>query len=134
MMEASLARRARIYVFAAIWLFAVAIASCGHGGVLPQLPSFHSNPEPQAGQVAGTMRRMDGTSPQRVEHLTTWLAVGGPGYNAPGGNYSAIAPYVDWALTRQGPSAAKILNELNAAGIISVYYTDPNRQNVGGPE
>jgi hypothetical protein len=37
-------------------------------------------------------------------------------------------------MTGQGPGNAQLIDELNSAGIKSVYYTDPNRQKVGGPE
>lgn len=78
--------------------------------------------------------RMTSRSPQRVEHVVTWVEVGGQFYNPKNVNWNKVAPYADWAITIQGPDAAKMTVALNAAGINSVYYTDPNRQEPGGPE
>src|SRR5215469_6005445 len=78
--------------------------------------------------------RMISYSQSRVEHLATWTEVGGARYNPPNNDWSDAAKIIDWGITIQGPKAAQTTIALNKAGIISVYYTDPNRQKVGGPE
>jgi hypothetical protein len=104
-------------------MFAAAalVASCG--GSSSSVVAQHTG--------GGILQRQSGG---RTEHITSWTMVGGPDYNAPNGDYSVIAPYVDYAMTGQGPANSLLIDELNSAGVKSVYYTDPNRQKVNGPE
>src|SRR5450755_204063 len=129
-------RRLVAFALAIGWFCALALVACAHRAAIP-MPV-------EAGQGAASLggggglsfgaRQMTSESQVRIEHLTTWEPVGGPNYIAPGGDYSTIAPFLDWGITIQGPAAALLTNQLNSAGIISVYYTDPNRQKINGPE
>jgi hypothetical protein len=113
-------------------IVAACVAACGHSSVIPGSQAQLSAPQREMADARDGVPVAGSTA--RTEHLTTWTMVGGTDYNAPNGDYSAIAPYVDWAMTGQGPGNAQLIDELDAAGIVSVYYTDPNRQKIDGPE
>jgi hypothetical protein len=102
-------------------LSTICVSACGHQAAMPA---------PPARDIVNPI----GSSPTRIEHLVTWEPVGYPNYRAPLGDYSVVAPYLDWGITPQGKAPALLTNQLNTAGIISVYYTNPNRQKTTGPE
>jgi hypothetical protein len=124
-----------IFSFCAACVAALALSSCGGHSFVFGSPS--GGYAPTAGQVqppSDVDIHMTSNAPGRTEHLTTWVEVGGMFYNPPHDDWAKVAPFIDWAITIQGPKAAEMTTDLNSAGIHSVYYTDPNRQRTDGPE
>src|SRR5450755_3978661 len=114
-------------------LSTICVSACGHQAAMPAPPA-KAFVNPIGGFDGFGASALTSSSPTRIEHLVTWEPVGLPNYRAANGDYSIVAPYLDWAITRQGRAPAQLTDQLNTAGIVSVYYTDPNRQKTTGPE
>ena len=129
-MRQAIASAVLSFLFCSIAVFET---SCSQSSIGAPTPATLTEPASGGSDSFGPQRMTSG-SPQRVEHLTTWTETGGTFYNPPNDDWSIASQYIDWGITIQGPKAAKLTKTLNDAGIISVYYTDPNRQKTKGPE
>ncbi len=100
------------------WVLACAAAfvvGCGHlGGIAPALG-------PSAAGRSGISSRPFDVPP----HVRTWTDAD---HTRPWLDWSTVTPYLDYAIVGQGTHDIALAQQIHAAGIAVVEYTEPNRQ------